>query len=222
MARLESLRTAYAGHRFLILFAALLLALVGHPLLAIFAPREQALEWLLALVLVAGIVGVEAGKRARPLVVLVALFAAIRIVAGALASPHLFAVGQAFWAAACLLTTGMLVSHALKRGPVDGERIFAALDAYLLGAAGFGVVYWLLDHVWPASIGPQLDASLAAEDALYMSLVSISTLGFGDLVPASGLARSLVTLEAIGGQMYLAVLVARLVSLYTMADSTRA
>jgi hypothetical protein len=54
-----------------------------------------------------------------------------------------------------------------------------------------------------------------------MSLVSISTLGFGDLLPVSALARSVVTLEAIGGQMYLAVLVARLVSLYTAGEPQR-
>ena len=110
--------------------------------------------------------------------------------------------------------TLLLVRHALQRGPVDTERIFAALGAYLLAATAFGTLYWLLDHTWPASIGPELDASLRAGDARYLSLVSISTLGLGDLLPVSPLARSLVTLEAIGGQMYLAVLVARLVSLY--------
>ncbi len=83
------------------------------------------------------------------------------------------------------------------------------------------MVYWLLDRSWPGSVGPQLDASIGADEALYLSLVSISTVGFGDLVPVSGLARALVTLEAVGGQMYLAVLVARLVSLYTAAERSR-
>ena len=43
----------------------------------------------------------------------------------------------------------------------------------------------------------------------------ISTLGFGDIVPLTGVAQGLVSVEAVGGQMYLAVLVARLVSLYS-------
>jgi hypothetical protein len=44
--------------------------------------------------------------------------------------------------------------------------------------------------------------------------VTIATLGYGDVVPVSDAARGLAILEAVGGQMYIAVLVARLVSLY--------
>jgi hypothetical protein len=218
MTPLRTLWTAYARHRFAVLFATLLLALVGHPLLEVFRPGANLIEWLLALSLGAAVLGIEVDRRIRTLLGLVAAFVGVRIAAGVIGSPGLFDFGQALWAGACLLTTGLLVRHALQRGPVDSERIFAALDAYLLGAAAFGVVYWLLDRTWPGSIGPQLDAALAADEALYLSLVSISTVGFGDLVPVSGLARALVTLEAVGGQMYLAVLVARLVSLYTAGE----
>jgi hypothetical protein len=49
---------------------------------------------------------------------------------------------------------------------------------------------------------------------LYFSLVTLSTVGFGDIVPLSGPARGLATLEGIIGQFYMAVLVARLVGLY--------
>jgi hypothetical protein len=221
MTSIGTLRGLYTAHRFAVLLGTLIVTLVGHPLLASLAPGERAIEGLFLLSLIAAVASVEATKRTRFLVVVVGAFACVRLAAGALDSANLFAIGQALWASACLLTTGLLVREALKRGPVTAERIFAALDAYLLGAAGFGVGYWLLDHVWPASFGPDLAASLAPEDALYLSLVSISTLGFGDLLPESGLARSLVTLEAIAGQMYLAVLVARLVALYTAGESPR-
>lgn len=218
MTPLRALWNAYARHRFGVLFATLLLVLVGHPLFQVIHPGANLFEWLLGLSLAAAVLGVEVDRRFRPLLGLLAAFVGVRIAADVVDSPGLLDFGQALWALACLLTTGLLVRHALRRGPVDAERIFAALGAYLLGAAAFGAVYWLLDRSWPGSIGPQLDVALAADEALYLSLVSISTLGFGDLVPVSGLARALVTFEAVGGQMYLAVLVARLVSLYTAGE----
>jgi hypothetical protein len=50
---------------------------------------------------------------------------------------------------------------------------------------------------------------------MYFSFVTIASLGYGDIVPLSAPARSVAVLEALSGQMYLAVLVARLVSLYS-------
>jgi hypothetical protein len=162
---------------------------------------------------------VEHDRGVRPLILLAIGFVAVRALAEAHGAPAFFALGQVLWALACLLAAGFLVRHALRRGPVDSERIFAALDAYLLAAAAFGVGYWLLDRFAPGSIGPDTGASLRAPDALYLSLVTITTLGLGDLVPLSPTARSIAAVEALGGQMYLAVLVARLVSLYAAAGA---
>ena len=49
---------------------------------------------------------------------------------------------------------------------------------------------------------------------MYFSLVCITTMGFGDMVPVSNLARPLVVLEGVFGQFYLAVMIARLVGLH--------
>jgi hypothetical protein len=56
---------------------------------------------------------------------------------------------------------------------------------------------------------------LGTDGAIYFSFVTLATLGYGDVVPASGPARALAMLEAVFGQLYLVVLVARLVSLYS-------
>jgi hypothetical protein len=211
-----------ARRRFALLFAVLLVALVGHPLLEFLSGRERAIEWLLAAALAVAVVGVEAAERTWALLALAICFAVLRLADGLMPSPVLFGLGHALWALACALAAALLVRHALRRGPVDAERIFAALDAYLLAAAAFGVAYWILDRTWPTSIGPDLGGAISTGDGLYLSLVTITTVGFGDLVPASGVARGLATLEAVAGQTYLVVLVARLVSLYSLRHEAAA
>jgi voltage-gated potassium channel Kch len=49
---------------------------------------------------------------------------------------------------------------------------------------------------------------------MYFSFVTLATLGYGDIVPRSDIARGLAIVEGVGGQLFLAVLIARLVSLY--------
>jgi voltage-gated potassium channel Kch len=102
--------------------------------------------------------------------------------------------------------------YALRGGPVDAERIFAALDAYLLAGLVFGVGYWLLSHLDPPAFN---ETELSLARATYFSFVTLAALGYGDVLPRSELAQSLAIVEAVGGQMYLAVLIARLVSLYS-------
>ena len=59
----------------------------------------------------------------------------------------------------------------------------------------------------------QLDSETYYSRFVYFSFVTLATLGYGDIVPLTATARGLAVIEAIGGQLYIAVLVARLVSL---------
>jgi Ion channel len=139
-------------------------------------------------------------------------FLALRAGQAASGLPALVPFTQGLWVVGCML--GMLATarHALRGGAVDAERIFAALDAYLLAGLVFGMCYWLLGRVDPVAFN-ETDLSLAR--ATYFSFVTLATLGYGDIVPRRELAQSLAIVEAVGGQMYLAVLIARLVSLYS-------
>jgi hypothetical protein len=96
--------------------------------------------------------------------------------------------------------------------PVDRETIYAALSAYLLAGIFFGQLYWAIERLWPGSIvGPD---PLTEEVAVYYSFVTLATLGYGDYLPRTGISRGLATFEVIGGQLFLAVLVARLIGLF--------
>jgi ion channel len=206
--------TAYRRHRFAWLFVSLLLTLAAGPTLDVLVPRHNVLQLLLALNLLAAIASVAHERDMRIPLVLGVAFIVARVLQAGLGIPGMLAVSDGVWLIAVLLTMITSVRHAFGRGVVDAERIFAALDAYLLAGLLFGVAYWMLDRVWPTSFGGTTPGVLDLPGAIYFSFVTIATLGYGDVIPASEPARGLAVVEGVSGQMYLAVLVARLVSLY--------
>ena len=98
---------------------------------------------------------------------------------------------------------------------VNAEVIFASASVYLLIAVTWAMSYGLMDLLAPGSFGVTVEGAAASfNHFLYFSLTTLTTLGYGDITPVSSLARIWSTLEAMTGVFYLAVLVARLVSLY--------
>jgi hypothetical protein len=104
---------------------------------------------------------------------------------------------------------------------VDAEHLYAALSAYLLAGIFFGLFYFALDQIEPGTFSGSGEFSRMS--AFYFSFVTLATLGYGDIVPRTDVARGLAMVEGVGGQLFLAVMVARLVSLYTrgVESSTR-
>jgi hypothetical protein len=212
-ARGAAVLAAYQRRRFAWLFASLLLTLGAGPTLETLAARYNPLEALLALNLVAALASVAHERAMRLPLLLGAGFLVTRGLRMALGAPVLLAFSDGLWVTAIVLVMAGSVRHALRAGIVDSERIFAALDAYLLAGLLFGVAYSLLEQAWPGSFGGASPFDLGR--AIYFSFVTIATLGYGDIVPVSEPARGLAAVEGVSGQMYLAVLVARLVSLYS-------
>jgi voltage-gated potassium channel Kch len=212
---LTTVLDSYRAHRFAWLFFSLLLTIGAHPALEALVSGPNPLELLLAVNLVAAIASAAHEGWIRALLLLGIAFIITRGIRAVLGVEALFPISQVLWVLASLLATATTARHALRGGGVDAERIFAALDAYLLAGLIFGVCYWLLDQTWPASFGVASANDFDLDRAIYFSFVTIATLGYGDIVPVSKAARGLAILEAVGGQMYLTVLVARLVSLYS-------
>ena len=211
---LRALHARYQRHRFGGLFLTLLFTLAGYPLLKTLGFGLAALEVLLIVNLLAAAASVERERGFRTLLGLGLAFLILRCLQMILGVRVLLPLAEAVWVLACLLALVSAARHALGTGAVDGERIFAALNVYLLAGLMFSVGYWMLDQVWPNSFVTASAAGLELPQAVYFSFVTIATLGYGDIVPASDAARGLAILEAVGGQMYIAVLVARLVSSY--------
>jgi hypothetical protein len=213
MSRHRAVVEAYRRKRFALLFYSLLLVLAAHPLFELVLPGIDPTEWLMVLLLVAAVATVEVGRRVRSLMVVVAAYLVVRLLHPWLAIPALFSIGQALWMSVLVIVMASAIEHVFKTDHDIAERVFAALDVYLLAGFVFGAAYWVLERELPGSFGPAI-TDLSFQKAIYLSFFTLTTLGLGNVVPSNGPAMGLMIFEAIAGQLYLTVLVARLVSLY--------
>ena len=218
---LVDLLRAYRRRCFAWLFGSLLLTLAVGSTLDALAPRWNPLEVLLGLNLVAAVASVAHERSMRSPVVLGLAFVVTRTVLTALGVPGMVGLSEGLWITVIAVTMVTSVRHAFRAGAVDSERILAALDAYLLAGLLFGVAYALLESGWPGSLRGATPGELLLPRAIYFSFVTIATLGYGDVVPLSEPARGLAVVEGLGGQLYLTVLVARLVALYSRQHPDR-
>jgi hypothetical protein len=216
--RVRTTAKRYFGHRFTILFAVLLMGIVGHAPVGMLLPVANPLDWLLGASLVVVVLSAWRGRLRWVLGVLTVGFLAARLLDPFLDHPAPLRVSQVAVGLVCLLTAGVAVRRALSRGPVDFEHIAAALDAYLLVGLAFGVAYWLVEAAIPGSLVASSGEPLTPQRAAYFSFITQATVGYGDIVPIGEHVQGLVIAQGIGGQMYLAVLVARLVSLYSASE----
>ena len=98
------------------------------------------------------------------------------------------------------------------------DRIFGAIVLYLLIGLVWAFGYAVVDLFSPQSFAGRSNANPNPADWIYFSFVTLTTVGYGDITPVSRIVRSLSTLEALVGQLYPAVIIARLVSLEFVGD----
>ena len=120
------------------------------------------------------------------------------------------------------ITLGLVVAQAvLKRGRVTYHRIIGAILVYLLIAVAFATLFVFIGLSIPGAIKGitfEDDRSLASA-VFYLSFVTLTSTGYGDIVPVHPLARSLCNIESVIGQLYPATLLARLVTLELRGQS---
>jgi ion channel len=203
--------------RFACLFLTLILTLIAAPVLQALGHDPALVRGFVELNLVAAVFGTADEPGFHPLLALagVALIAmAVSTLSGARA---LLTVEQTAWSLVVLLAMATILRTVLRRGPVDSERIWAALSVYLLFGILCGVIYGLCEHAWPGSLLSMHGTAgthFTLRDTIYFSFVTLASLGYGDIVPTTGPVQFLAVVEAMSGQLYLLVLVARLVSLF--------
>ncbi len=110
----------------------------------------------------------------------------------------------------------LALQHVFRAGAITSARLQGAIAVYLLLAVAFGEAYWLILQLRPEAFEfphPATTHGMMRSGLFYFSLTTLTTLGYGDILPVSPAARSLATMEGLIGQLYPAVLIGRLVSL---------
>jgi hypothetical protein len=211
-----AIESAYLLHRYAILFYTLLLTMAAAPLVTALGRSGALIEFFLALSLLAAVTPLGTSRDRTILLALVLAVSAARWAAAWLDQPALSTVMLGLWTGIGLLAAASALLFAMRATRVDAEHLYAALSAYLLAGIFFGLFYWVLDQVWSGSFAAPDQFSRMS--ALYFSFVTLATLGYGDIVPRTDVARGLAIVEGVGGQLFLAVMVARLVSLYARSE----
>lgn len=204
---------AYIRCRYSILFYSLVLTLVAVPILNIFKSGGILIDSLLAANLMAAVLPVNIGKRRTILITVMIVVWLARPLALWLNQKTLSVITIGIWTLIGLFAAAVALRYAFRARSVDAEHVYAALSAYLLAGLYFGLLYWVVEQLQSGSFATS--GNFSRITAIYFSFVTLATLGYGDIVPRTDVTRSLAVVEAVGGQLFLAVLVARLVSLYS-------
>jgi hypothetical protein len=172
-------------------------------------------EFFFVLLLLAGVVAVSHRRWHTVFMTTVVIIAVLVDVANLLVPSEALAV----WSGAgTLVVLGLfcfvVLAQVFRSGPVTRDRILGAIAAYLLFGLTWASAYHLVAlHIPDAFGGAAPRDSNSWSDWVYFSFVTLTTLGYGDITPVASPARSLALLEALTGQLYPAILLARLVSL---------
>jgi hypothetical protein len=240
----------FTSGRFGVLFWFLVVALAA-PLAVPDGPIiRRIVAGLMFVVLLSGLNAISEDRRGFLLGASIAIPAvALHWLGLALDSITIHSISQALYLLFFAYVAYVTLRWTLKRREIDVDTIYGAVSVYLLMALIWALAYYSLSLVDPGSLkypdgdpfgevqsaraasahsdssGAGLDwrdVSVTAQGTMvYFSFVTLTTLGYGDIHPSSEAARILAMLEAVLGQLYLVILVARLVGLYTTQQSSR-
>ena len=196
----------------LLLLLSLLVAILLTPVLNQDNWRRLVLAAVTFIPIVLSIVRLSQIKRWVWPSVLLALGNAVFVVAGnTFPSPTLTGIRWAFLAAFFGLTATGLFSYLRNSRSVAQAELYTAVNIYLLLGLLWAAIYLAIDAFSPGSIQIGSHSADRQTELLYFSLITLSTVGYGDIVPLSGTARILTALEGVTGVLYIATTVAVLV-----------
>ncbi|GMQ86339.1 MAG: hypothetical protein BMS9Abin07_1913 [Acidimicrobiia bacterium] len=176
---------------------------------------EVAVTALAGVSLILALLAADAGR----LVVRIAAAVVLLLVAGALVSMVAGTSTTYFgslWFLLVVATPFIVLRRILTHDTVTTATLLGAASVYLLLAMMFMYLFLGIDRAGDGSFFGEPEASTGF---MYFSLVTITSLGYGDLAPAGDVARAVSASAAVFGQIYLVFIVARLVALYTAMGS---
>jgi hypothetical protein len=170
--------------------------------------------------------GVAIGWGQRKLFLVASFIAVVALVVRWVAlwkeTPRLQLWGDTWTLLAISIIALILLVQVFRTGPVTHLRIQGAIAVYLLFGIGWAHAYHIANALVPGSFNYSSGELATVQDWAYYSFVTLTTLGYGDIIPVRPIARNLAITEALTGQLYLAVMLARLVAMEVISWQEKA
>jgi len=202
-------------NRFLVLLTPLVLVIFTQPLVAYGFFPGVVDKILILMVIIGGFRIFQGDERLLAIIIMLFIVAAVTIPLDHFTSSRIpLIVGVAAQIAAMIMVVVYIALEALRDELVTRDTMMGTVAVYLLIGLGFTQIYELTQTLSPAAFSnlvgltaPQVHAEL-----IYYSLVTLTTLGYGDIVPVLPVARSLAVVEAILGQFFVAAIIGLLIN----------
>jgi hypothetical protein len=187
-------------------------------------------------IVIAMVAAVQRLKVRVGLVILIAAAAVLAELAAVMRSiselPLWVILNHASAAAFLFLVLGCILVNVWRQQSVETDTIIGGVVVYLMLGVAFAGLYQLVEFVAPGSFtvsnaevgrwGPWEPEAGVYPRLFFFSFVTLTTLGYGDIVPASEATGALTSLEAATGSLYLTILISRLVGLHIAGSRERA
>ncbi len=202
--------------RFLFLLISILCLLVLAPIFNGFVGIRILMNIFTTVILVSGVYAVSKKKY----VTITAALLALPMIASIWINhfvdrPYLVFIGDCFGILFLAFTVIIILSFIFKEKEVSVNVIYSSIVVYLLIAIMWAFVFSVIESIHPGSFEIGKDQiEIGRSLFLYYSFVTITTLGYGDITPITSIANSFSFLEAVTGQLYIAILIARLVGMH--------
>ncbi len=219
----NTLTQAFLKDRFLFLLISILCLLLLAPIFRGFVGIRILMNAFITVILISGVYAVSKKKHIPIIAALLALPMVTSIWLNHFVEiPSLVLVGDCFGITFIAFLVAVILSYIFGEQEVTSNVIYGAIVVYLIIAIKRAYVFSVLESIHPGSFAVgevQIEAGRSL--FIYYSFVTITTLGYGDITPITAMANSFSFLEAVTGQIYLVVLVARLVGIHIAQSMDR-
>ncbi len=210
----------FSKNRFIFLLGAILCLIIGKPLLTGIFNYRYIPDMLLTIIFIAAIHAISQKRKH----IFISLALAVPMFGGIwsyhwFANANILAAGEICGILFVGFTINCLIRFIFNEKEVTKDVIYAAVVVYLLMAITWAFAYLILEYFYRGSFSYPAGQTPDYFHFLYFSCVTITTLGYGDVLPLTQEAGSLAILEAITGQMYLVIVVAWLVGMHVSRRS---
>lgn len=208
--------------RFLFLLISLLLLFILRPFLEDLIGAGLLMDIFVSAILLSGIYAASEKKHVFYVSLIIALPALVAHWARYFVKvPSSFLVGHFFGTLFYAFVAIVILNSLFKEKVITGDMIIGAICVYLMIGMMWASIYSMLEILNPGSFRISEEMGSELSHFSYFSFITLTTLGYGDITPLTAPTRSLSVIEAITGQLYIAILVARLVGIHISQSMSR-